>query len=182
MEYLTGQSQVAPISLADSMQQWGNVRDSQMARDQRIKDQPMVDQQNKMKIGLQQHQAAKEVSSEFLSALDSHAKRMGVQPDTPEYQQLANQVYHTGNYAGTMQNITGKPYDPSANIDVNAARAIAGSTPGEQAQAEIDQAVAKDNALFSNKAKLAEIQAGDYRSNVISKITIKQNIDDNIHP
>jgi hypothetical protein len=165
----TQQGIVQPLSLSDSMRNWGEVRDNQMARDQRIADQPMVDQQNKMKIGLQQHQAAKEVSSAFLESLDSHAKRMGVQPDTPEYQQLANQVYQAGNFAQTMQNITGKPADPNKNVDYHAAQAIAGSTPGEQAQAEDDRKFAMEQKLNPLRIEVAKAGADNSAGNDLIK-------------
>jgi hypothetical protein len=113
-----------------------------------------------LQYGQEQVQASREVASHFISALERKAQASGVQPGTPQYQQLANETYRSGGYGATMQSISGKPYNPAENIDVDAAKGIAGPSAAEQEQGDIEKQVRLQQALQPGKLEVAQAQAG----------------------
>jgi len=112
-------------------------------------------------MGVEQISAAKQVATHFTHSLKRTAQQIGVQPGTPEYQQLADKVYRsTPIYAQTMKNVAGVNDDPSKPIDWKAAESMADPTPEEKAQQEIQQATMKEQALYPYKLDYARAQAG----------------------
>ena len=142
---------VRPYSITESMQDWGNIRDSQINRDEKLGD---IGRQQKVRdsygglnggrpdpaalsaidpragigaskmnseqaqMGTEQIAATKQVATHFTHSLKRAAQQYGVQPGTPEYQQLADKVYRSSPiYAQTMRNVAGIEDDPSKPID-----------------------------------------------------------------
>jgi hypothetical protein len=190
---------VRPYSITESMQDWGNIRDSQINRDEKLGD---IGRQQKVRdyygglnggrpdpaalsaidpragigaskmnseqaqMGTEQIAATKQVATHFTHSLKRAAQQYGVQPGTPEYQQLADKVYRSSPiYAQTMRNVAGIEDDPSKPIDWQAAENIADPTPEEQNQADIAQKVAEQQALQPGRLEIAKAQAGIQRAN-----------------
>lgn len=112
-------------------------------------------------MGVEQAKATKEVMTHFWHGLTRAAKAKGIQKGTPQFQQLGNAFFNsTPVFAQVIKNATGNTYDPTKNIDLQAAESIADPTPEEQAQAEIQQATMKEQALYPYKLDYAKAQAG----------------------
>jgi hypothetical protein len=200
------------LSITDAMRDWGNVRDSQINRDQALGDigreqkvrdyygglnggrpdpsalsaidpkagigaAAMNTQQAQM--GVEQIKATKQVATHFTHSLKRIAQQQGIQPGTPEYQQLADMVYRSNPiYAQTMKNVAGVNDDVSKPVDWKSAESIADPTPEEQGQAEIAQKVAEQEALEPGRARIAQIQAGGDMQKIMFQDQLARQRDD----
>lgn len=154
------------LSLADSVGKWTQINNQQaagkLAQQQEQRLQQQNERENKMgelKFGIEQKDALKSVATDYKAALQRKSGELGIKPGTPEYQQLANAMY-ANNYGQIFTNITGKTHNPSENIDLNAVDALAGMTPAEQAQAELQSKKTMLDLELPYKLQVAEAQAG----------------------
>jgi len=191
--------QPAQLSLSDSMRKWGDVRDSQIKRDealgdigrqQKVRDyyaglngaQPNVSavsaidpkagmgaaamNHQQAQMGVEQAKATKQVMTHFWHGLTRAAKAKGIEKGTPQFQQLGNAYFNsTPMFAQVIKNATGNTYDPTKDIDLQAAESMADPTPEEQNQADIAQKVAEQAALQPGRLEIAQAQAGIQRQN-----------------
>lgn len=154
------------LSLADSVGKWTQINNQQaagkLAQQQEQRLQQQNERENKMgelKFGIKQRDALKSVATDYKAALQRKSGELGIKPGTPEYQQLANAMY-ANNYGQIFTNITGKTHNPGENIDLNALDALAGMTPAEQAQAELQVKKAELDLAQPYKIEIAQAQAG----------------------
>ena len=156
-----------PLSLSDAVGKWTQINNQQAAgqlaqqQETRLADQNQ--RENKMgelKFNVTQQAGLKDAMTSYKSALQTQAAKLGIQPNTPQYQQLANATYHNGGYDKLVQNMGGHAHDPKTDIDLSAVEAVAGMTLAEQNAADIQQKVAESNALLPNKIAVAEAMSG----------------------
>ena len=156
-----------PLSLSDAVGKWTQINNQQAAgqlaqqQETRLADQNQ--RENKMgelKFNVTQQAGLKDAMTSYKSALQTQAAKLGIQPNTPQYQQLANATYHNGGYDKLVQNMGGHAHDPKTDIDLSAVEAVAGMTLAEQNAADIQQKVAESNALLPNEIAVAEAMSG----------------------
>lgn len=153
--------QVNVPSLSDAVGKWTKINAMQqrqeLAKNEEARAVDTTERANKMndlKFGGEQRAAHKEIMTDFKTVLQKKAQMAGVQPNTPEYQQLANATYSTG-YDKLMQNTGAPPHDPNTDIDLGAVEAL---TTAQEAHAmEMEQETAKQNAMFNRQKELAQM-------------------------
>jgi hypothetical protein len=168
---------VQPVSLAESMKQWQDVKRGQ--QEQKLnemklanapEEQAMLRQQHQASLAnsqqqlqtgqqtfdIKQHAQLKGLTTDIMAKLEQTAQAQGIpaDPNNPQYQQLAHQIYMP--YIPAIQQVTGKQIDPNQPVDVNAMAAISGSTPGQQQAQDIQGKVAEKQALMPVNIQAAQ--------------------------
>jgi hypothetical protein len=165
---------VQPISLADAVGQWSTINNhnqqaaTNAAQEQRLTaSAPLEQKTNELKFNAMQHTALKSVATDFMSAFERQSQKLGIAPDSPQGQQLANSLYVNG-YNDTIRNITGKSYQAGTNIDLNAMASLSGLTPSEENTAKLQQKKQELDLEQPYKENIAQITAGglDRRQNL----------------
>lgn len=137
---------------------------TEMQRNQELA--PIKAQQAQMEYSVNKHNAMKSVATDVKTKVLQIAGQQGIQENTPQFQQIVDQVANA--YKPIMESITGKPAT-NEPADWNGINYLAGSTPLEQRQQDIQAKVQEQQAL--SPLKLAEIQA---KSNVDFEIDKKK--------
>jgi len=155
------------LSLSDAVGKWTQINnqqaEGQLAQQQETRLADQNQRENKMgelKFNITQQAGLKDAMTSYKSALQSQAAKLGVQPNTPQYQQLANATYHNGGYDKLVQNMGGHPHDPKTDIDLSAVDVVAGMTPSEQNAAELQNKKAELDLAQPYKMELARETAG----------------------
>jgi hypothetical protein len=152
--------QVNVPSLSDAVGKWTQINSMQqrqeLAKNEEARAVDTTERANKMndlKFGGEQRAAHKEIMTDFKTVLQKKAQMSGIQPNTPQYQQLANATYSTG-YDKLMQNTGAPPHDPNTDIDLGAVEAL---TTAQEAHAmEMEQETAKQNAMLQRQMQLGQ--------------------------
>jgi len=147
-------------SLSDAVAKWTDINNAQqqgqLAKQQESRLQSQNARENKLgdlQFGQHQRKAHNEVMTEFKTVLQKKAQAAGIQPNTPEYQQLANATYATG-FDKIMQNTGAPPYKIGTNIDLSAVDALI--TPAEAHAQEMETETAKQNAMLQRQMQLGQ--------------------------
>jgi len=147
-------------SLSDAVAKWTDINNAQqqgqLAKQQEARLQSQNARENKLgdlQFGQHQRKAHNEVMTEFKTVLQKKAQAAGIQPNTPEYQQLANATYATG-FDKIMQNTGAPPYKIGTNIDLGAVDALI--TPAEAQANEMQLQTAKQDAILRNQMQLGQ--------------------------
>jgi len=147
-------------SLSDAVAKWTDINNAQqqgqLAKQQEARLQSQNARENKLgdlQFGQHQRKAHNEVMTEFKTVLQKKAQAAGIQPNTPEYQQLANATYATG-FDKIMQNTGAPPYKMGTNIDLSAVDALI--TPAEAHAQEMETETAKQDAMLKRQIQLGQ--------------------------
>lgn len=161
---------IQPVMLSDVMGKWSQIRHQQQMADLARQQEARLGQQaereakqGELSYQTQAHKALKDVMTDFRSSLERRAKELNLQPNSPEYQQLANAMY-SSNYDKIVHNISGKTLAPNANIDLDAVSALAGMTPQEELQQKIEGQKAEWGAHLPYQMLVAMTQAGMHQA------------------
>ena len=156
---------IQPVtSISDAVGKWTDInrvqQGTELAKQQEARLQNQNERENKLgdlQFGQHQRKAHNEVMTEFKTVLQKKAQAAGIQPNTPEYQQLANATYATG-FDKIMQNAGAPPYKMGTNIDLSAVDAL--TTAQDKRAMERQYNVEDSNDLQPNKLAIAREQAG----------------------
>jgi Tfp pilus assembly protein FimT len=158
---------IQPVtSLSDAVGKWTTINNQQaqgqLAQQQETRLQNQNERENKMgdlKYNMTQQDALKSVMTDVKAKVLTQAQKLGIAEGTPQFQQLVDATYN--NVAdSTVQNITGKAQEKGKPVSWEHINALAGMTPQEVQQQDIQQEVAKSNALLPNKIAVAEAMSG----------------------
>lgn len=151
-------------SLSDAVGKWTDInrvqQGTELAKQQEARLQNQNERENKLgdlQFGEHQRKAHNEVMTEFKTVLQKKAQAAGIQPNTPEYQQLANATYATG-FDKIMQNTGAPPYKMGTNIDLSAVDAL--TTAQDKRAMERQYNIEDSDDLQPNKLAIAREQAG----------------------
>jgi hypothetical protein len=172
---------VQPVSLAESMKQWQDVKKGQ--QEQKLnemklanapEEQAMLKQQHAANLAnsqqqlqagqqtfdIKQHAQLKGLTTDIMAKIEQTAQAQGIpaDPNNPQYQQLAHQIYTP--YIPAIQQVTGKQIDPNQPVNIPAIAAIAGSTPGQQQAQDIQGKVAEQQALLPGNIQAVQAKYG----------------------
>ena len=181
-----------PLSLSDSVSKWAQIEDNKQRTDlARMQEERMgkqAEQESKIKelaFGSAQRAAHNDILKAYKTELYKKAEMTGVQPNSPQFQQLANDIYAKGGYDKLMQNTGAPAFQPGTNIDLAHVETV--MTPDEEHARKLKETEAEWNARLPYQRELAKIedaqheaQAGmNYKNNVaIEGVKHGYNIDE----
>lgn len=156
---------IKPLSLSDAVGKWTEINGQQQKQQyvpeimqQAAEQHAQQQRQGELKFGNEQRTAHQQILTEFKSVLNKKAQELGLQPNTPQYQQLANGIY-ANTFDSPMQQLGGAPaYKAGTDIDLNAIESVV--TPAEQYAQDMTKETAKQDAMFSRQKQLAEMNYG----------------------
>lgn len=148
------------LSLSDSVGKWSDIEHQKRMADLAATQEKRAGQQaeqagkvNELKFNALQRTAHNDILTAFKTELQKKAQMAGIQPNTPEYQKLANATY-ASRYDKLMQN-TGIPaFQPGTDIDLAHVETV--MTPDEEHARIIEKEQAKQKAMLDREKTLLD--------------------------
>lgn len=153
-------SDIPTLSLSDSVGKWAGIENQQRQADLNAIQEKRLGQQaeqegkvNEIKFNALQRAAHNEILTAFKTELQKKAQMDGIQPNTPEYQKLANATY-ASRYDKLMQNAGIPAFQPGTDIDLAHVETV--MTPDEEHARIMEQEQAKQKAMFGREKMLLD--------------------------